>query len=161
MVSFLLVGFLGTCLVWTFEHFRRRWYALLAIVVVAASVVIIASISMSALTLLGAESWYDRQPWEDVVLFVMMILGMAARYVTKEIEDRRRRIDELRRAGDPSKPGLQFDSWEFAYPLFFSVVTFGALLGQLQNSAISLANMILSFQTGFFWQTLLKRNYER
>jgi len=36
-----------------------------------------------------------------------------------------------------------------------SFVTYGALLAQIGDSMITLANATLSFQTGFFWQTIL------
>ena len=50
---------------------------------------------------------------------------------------------------------MEWDRWEFVYPLLVSVITFGALLGQLEDTVANLPNLILSFQTGFFWQTIL------
>lgn len=39
--------------------------------------------------------------------------------------------------------------------MFVSVVTFGALVTQLKDHTLSVSNATLSFQTGFFWQTIL------
>ncbi len=81
---------------------------------------------------------------------------MIARYMTNAIEVRREKISALQKQGGAySTPSLAFDIWEFSYPLFVSVVTFGGLLSQLKDHTLSLANAVLSFQTGFFWQTIL------
>jgi len=90
---------------------------------------------------------------------MFMVLGMMVRYFAYAIEQRRDRIAELRRTSqaDP-QVRLQFDLWEFSYPLLFSVVTFGGLLGQVKDGDLTVANVMLSFQSGFFWQTLLKKS---
>ena len=46
------------------------------------------------------------------------------------------------------KPSIEFDAWEFSYPLFVSVITFGTLLSQLEGNVLNVANIVLSFQTG-------------
>jgi hypothetical protein len=85
-----------------------------------------------------------------------MLLGMAARYVTKAIEERRDKLAKWREGGSTgNRPGLDFDKWEFTYPLLISAITFGTVLSQEKDSGLSVANALLSFQTGFFWQTLL------
>jgi hypothetical protein len=85
-----------------------------------------------------------------------MILGMMSRYLTKAIDVRRERIQELEQAGAPfKKPGIDFDAWEFSYPFFVSVITYGLLMSQMERDDITVPNIALSFQTGFFWQTIL------
>jgi hypothetical protein len=54
-----------------------------------------------------------------------------------------------------NSPGLEFDMWEFAYPMLLSAITFSSLLPQLKGDGLTLENTLLGFQTGFFWQTLL------
>jgi hypothetical protein len=103
---------------------------------------------------------WNETPFRELILFALMIVGMAARYMTHAIELRRERIKELSKEQGGirgRKPKLEFDAWEFSYPLFVSVVTFGALLSQIGDSFLTLANTILSFQTGFFWQTVLAK----
>jgi len=61
---------------------------------------------------LGAEEWYQTSPYLETGFFLLMLIGMAARYVTKAIEVRRERISELKKAGGPfTKPPLEFDIW--------------------------------------------------
>jgi hypothetical protein len=154
---FLAVGLLTTLAVWTIQ--RQRVNLALRVVLVAPLLFIgafIVFLLMPPVTLGTAPSWYDKQPWKEVILFITMTLGMSARYMTKAIEARRERIEILRKEGRPhKKTRLEFDAWEFSYPMFVSVVTFGALLSQIGTSALTITNLILAFQTGFFWQTLL------
>jgi len=91
-----------------------------------------------------------------MILFVSMLIGMAVRYFTKAIEERRDKLIKWRTSGSGGKrPTLEIDKGEFAYPLLLSAITFGALLSQLKSDQVTLENVLLSFQTGFFWQTLL------
>jgi hypothetical protein len=107
---------------------------------------------------LGKESWYQSPPIADGLLFLTMLLGMAASYLTKQVEKRRARIEEKKKLGDNSGTGLDFDLWEFTYPMFVSVITFGAILQSVGDKALDIQALILSFQTGFFWQTVLERS---
>jgi hypothetical protein len=107
---------------------------------------------------LGERRWYQESPAAECLLFVAMLFGMAASYLTKQIERRRIRIEEKRKLSDVSVTPLEFDLWEFSYPMLVSVITFGAILQNIGEKPIDLASMILSFQTGFFWQTVLARS---
>jgi hypothetical protein len=85
-----------------------------------------------------------------------MLVGMAIRYVTKAIEERRERIAAWKESGKlGGAPGLEFDRWEFVYPMLLSAITFGSLLPQIKSDELTLETTLLAFQTGFFWQTLL------
>ena len=132
---------------------------ILCVAAVAAVALGLAWFGMAAgSSFLGSKAWYDGSPWREIFLLVLMMAGMAARYFTSAIEDRRERLKSLARKGqrEVAVP-LTFDVWEFSYPFLFSVVTFGSLLGQIKDQDVSLTTVLLSFQTGFFWQTLLKR----
>jgi hypothetical protein len=108
---------------------------------------------------LGNTVWYNRSPYKEICFLLLMLLGMVVRYFAYAIEQRRGQVAQLRKAGElHPKLGLQFDAWEFSYPLLFSVVTFGGLLGQVKDGDLTVANAMLSFQSGFFWQTLLKKS---
>jgi hypothetical protein len=105
---------------------------------------------------LSDSTWYDVSPSRELLLFALMSAGMACRYLTRQIERRSEKIRKLERAsGEFDKPRIEFDAWEFSYPFFVSVVTFAAVLSQIQGEHLGLADVILSFQTGFFWQTVL------
>jgi hypothetical protein len=148
----LLVGIIGTA--------RLSWPVKLAI---AVAVLIGASIGTflffwdTIVTLGGPRLWYESTPYRELLLFLAMVLGMAARYLTRAIEERRRKIQEAATKAQTERVPLELDLWEFIYPMLVSVITFGALLHQLDSERLTLANVILSFQTGFFWQTLLSR----
>jgi hypothetical protein len=101
---------------------------------------------------LSDERWYDRTPYREILLFLLMLAGMIARYFTRLIEERR---NQIATTTSRKKPRLDFDLWEFSYPLFISVITFGVLMAQIGDESLSLADVTLSFQTGFFWQTVL------
>jgi 3-methyladenine DNA glycosylase Tag len=52
--------------------------------------------------------------------------------------------------------GLDFDVWDFVQPFLVSLVTFGAIVARTSESEM-LTNILLVFQTGFFWQTVLAK----
>lgn len=110
---------------------------------------------------LGDEVWYNQTPYIETIFFFLMLFGMASRYLTKSIEDRREKIlrskEKNKSIQEIQAIKLEFDLWEFSYPFFFSVITFGLLLKQIDIAEITTSNVILSFQTGFFWQTVLKK----
>ena len=114
---------------------------------------------MSGGMFLGEVAWYDRFPYREIILFLIMLTGMVARTLTLAIERRRKVIAQLSEGGAQfEKPGLDLDVWEFSYPFLVSVLTFGGLLSQIGDEQLSLLVLVLAFQTGFFWQTVLKRD---
>jgi hypothetical protein len=83
---------------------------------------------------------------------------MVARSLTEAIEQRRAAIEAARSAGKGSRrPRLRLDPWEFSYPLFVSVVVFAGVRAAAGGAPLTVATMLLSFQNGFFWQTILRR----
>jgi len=109
-------------------------------------------------TFLSEEEWYNQNIVREVILFVVMLMGMSARYITKLIEQRQEKIQSLKKKKEVfDKPKLEFDIWEFSYPMFISVITFGLLLKHLESNSITTTNIVISFQNGFFWQALLKK----
>jgi hypothetical protein len=100
------------------------------------------------------ETILEHVQWRLVVAFVSMLSGMAASYLNKLINERRAKIEKLRRKGDLSKPGLDFDLWDFLQPFVVSLITFGAIAARGNGSDV-VTNILLGFQTGFFWQTVL------
>ena len=109
-------------------------------------------LSPAKIITLGPEDWYEKSPWKEVILFVMMIAGMVARTLSQAIEQYRKK---LKRKGAPQ--GLDIDKWDFVYPFLVSFLTFGAIVAQAGAQALSLTTLVFAFQNGFFWQTLIKR----
>ena len=123
------------------------------------------SLTLMALTMyflmgpqtLSGEVWYDKSPWLEILLLLIMVLGMFARTLSKAIDTRREKINKLASNGEvKSKPKLELDFWDMLYPLLFAFPTFGALLGQLENEELTTSVTILAFETGFLWQTVVK-----
>jgi prepilin signal peptidase PulO-like enzyme (type II secretory pathway) len=156
VLTFVLSGILISLMIWIAQ--RRQWRKWIRPLCVASTflVLVVFVYLQSSPATLGAGKWYETSPYLELFFFLLMLTGMAARYVTKAIEIRRDKIAELQKQGGVVvKPKLEFDIWEFSYPLFVSVVTYGALLSQLKDNTFSVTNATLSFQTGFFWQTVL------
>lgn len=156
LLAFVVSGILISVLIWFAQ--RRQWKKWIRSICVASTSLVLAVFVyfQSGPATLGAEKWYETSPYLELFFFLLMLTGMAARYITKAIEIRRDKIAELQKQGQAvAKPKLEFDIWEFSYPLFVSVVTYGALLSQLKDHTFSVGNATLSFQTGFFWQTVL------
>jgi hypothetical protein len=156
-LGFIVDGLLIALAVWISQRRKiRPLWRLLSVALVVCALGFLLYLQETPKTLGGSTPWYRRESVQDAGLFVLMLLGMAARYFTRAIEVRREKIAALAKAGDQfKKPGLEFDMWEFSYPLFVSVITFGVLLSQLSVQVITITSAVLSFQTGFFWQTLL------
>jgi hypothetical protein len=151
---YLLVAILGVSSLAIAGAFRAPWWlriiAALAITVVAAALI---HLSAAPQTLGREPAWYDAAPFREVILFALMLSGMAARVVSLAIEQRRAPEGGVPRTGN----ALKIDRWEFVYPMLFAVPMFGAILAQVKDDGLTISNAILAFQTGFFWQTILKK----
>jgi hypothetical protein len=159
-LSIIIIGTLVSIFIWVLQ--RRKWsWKLRLFMCVGLIVCLVISLyifSAPVVSPLGKDSWYNRSPYLEIIFFICMAAGMAFRYITHAIEERRKKIIKLKKESRKvKKPELEFDIWEFSYPFFFSVVTFGLLLKQVEVEEITISNIILSFQSGFFWQTILKK----
>jgi small-conductance mechanosensitive channel len=139
-------------------NFRRSALFGIALIIVVAALLAWTSGVRRVPDTLGSNDWLQQSPTSELLLFGTMLVGMVASYFTKQIEQRRTRIEEKRRTGDVSPTSLEFDFWEFSYPMLVSVITFGAILESVGGKPVMLSSVILSFQTGFFWQTVLARS---
>jgi hypothetical protein len=157
LATFALVGALISLSIWLVQRTRwNKWIRLFCLLATIVAIIALLVFPAKPVTLGEESHWYDTSPYLELIFCVLMLMGMSARYITKAIETRRERILELQKQGAIFvKPALEFDIWEFSYPLFISVVTYGALLTQVKDHTLSVANATLSFQSGFFWQTIL------
>jgi hypothetical protein len=161
LVTFFASGTLVTLAIWFVQ--RRSWQLWIRVVCLLVTLAALLlflyfQAGFSTLTLGGEEKWHNTSPYVEILFFLFMLAGMGARYITKAIEVRREKIAELKRQGGTfANPKIEFDLWEFSYPLFISIITYGILASQIKDHSFSIANATLSFQTGFFWQTLLAK----
>jgi hypothetical protein len=159
LVTFFASGTLVALAIWFVQRNSWKvWVRVLSSLVTLAALLLFFYFQTGPSTLGGEAKWYNTSPYVEVLFFSLMLAGMGARYITKAIEVRREKIAELKRQGGTfTNPKIEFDLWEFSYPLFISIITYGILASQIKDHSFSTANATLSFQTGFFWQTLLAK----
>jgi hypothetical protein len=91
--------------------------------------------------------------WVDTLLFLILLLGMGAKYLWDLIEVRNKKNAKL--PPGKTKAALNFDAWDLVKPMLVSVLVFYAAAGikhELTRTAV-----VGSFQNGFFWQTIFKK----
>jgi hypothetical protein len=161
-LQFILYGFVLAGIIFfgrrAFLSVRQNDYSKAAVSVLSAFGIIIVGGILVWINAHFVSPSVGGAPIGEILLFFIMLLGMMASYLTKQIEERRAKIQEKRKVGDGSPTALNFDVWEFLYPMLVSVITFGAILQGIGEKAIDIQALILSFQTGFFWQTVLARS---
>ncbi|TAU22553.1 hypothetical protein ELI51_19810 [Rhizobium leguminosarum] len=123
----------------------------------AATLLISISIIIAPPLMLSDERWYTQPPWVEIFLFFSMSCGMLGSYFKVQIEERRAIIAAKALKGDVTYTPLKVDKWDLLYPFLVSVITFGAVLQATGKVALDLSQLIVAFQTGFFWQTVLPR----
>ena len=138
-VSFIAYGLIAT-LSFSIAATRRISRAVKVILLIALlGIAAIATyIANTPLTLDDEKAWYATTPGREALLFLTMLSGMAARYLSRAIEERRVNLSAAATAGARRAP-LYFDLWEFIYPMLFSVVSYGALLNQIQNDRLTVS----------------------
>jgi MFS family permease len=100
---------------------------------------------------LGEDSFWNRTPWKQLIIYGVMALGMVASVLNDAIKERKKK---LAKGGSP-RIKLKLDNWDIVQPLLVSFLTFGFLFGQIGSVALSVANLTVSFQTGFFWHVII------
>jgi hypothetical protein len=150
LLVFVLVAIIGTLALAgvSFTNWRWWWRSATGF---AATAIIAVMLVPSTPAALGPEiSWADTSPFRELILFALMLLGMVARVLSVAIEHRKG-LDETKRGV------VTVDRWDFVYPMLLAIPTFAALLSQTRTETLTVANIALAFQTGFFWQTILKK----
>lgn len=83
--------------------------------------------------------------WTSLAYFIAMILGMMAQAIWYAIDKR-----------TASKPPV-FDKWEFVKPALVAPIVFIAVYNNVTQTQITVVMLLFSFQNGFFWQTVLRK----
>jgi hypothetical protein len=144
--TFFILGSIASFIVWFFQRKKMVRAIKIVIILLIFSLSTILIFYTEPLYLSASKIWYNRSPWFDFLLFSFMILGMIAQYFVSIIEKKRENKENK----------INFDIWEFSYPMFFSVFTFSYLIGVLEIKNFNLGNIIIAFQTGFFWQSIVR-----
>ncbi len=90
----------------------------------------------------GIGNIFSKIPWLDIGLYLVMLLGMASKYLFDII-------------GDKPKKKLTFNKWQFIKPFLVSPIIFVTVYALVPENTSSLMIFVFAFQNGFFWQTLL------
>jgi hypothetical protein len=151
LLWFIIVGVVGTVALAAVSFTPLRWWWRSAIALVVTTAIAIMLAPGGPLTLGPEASWWNTSPWRELILLALMVVGMIARVVSVAIEKR----------GSTKAAALSVDRWDFVYPMLFAVPTFSALLSQIQAESLALTHVALAFQTGFFFQTILKKGESR
>lgn len=177
----LLFGMYGLLLIGMVYVIRRETWTLpvrsIIGVILMILFILIAYLDKSQI-FLDNQPFYNQNPYRNLIFYALMLFGMFSAYLRKSIEERRIKVSMLeeekkreqkkqKKDGEKDrvtsteeslkKPSIEFDRWEIIYPLLFSIPTFGALYELIKpanGDYLTVANVVISFQTGFFWQTL-------
>lgn len=84
-------------------------------------------------------------PWQGIVYFCAMVAGMAA-HTTWEFLPKSRR----------AKP-IAFDKWQYVRPALVAPMIFLAVWKIVGIQPFGIESILLSFQNGFFWQTVMSK----
>ena len=101
----------------------------------------------------GQPIWYENSPWKQLVLFSVMLLGM----LTNTIYDLLKTRINSKLSNDGGKVKHQFIWEQFLLPLTISGILFGYIWGNHSNESLDTSTILLSYQNGFFWQTIISK----
>jgi hypothetical protein len=130
---FLVPGLIAAGLAWMGERLIESW--------IAGS-----GGSIHFLLKGAADSDQNIVPWVGFVYFLSMVLGMFAHTTWDAITKRR-----------GGKAPI-FDKWLYLRPALVAPIIFLAVLKLVGGRSFDAAALLLSFQNGFFWQTVLSRH---
>ncbi|MEW6607596.1 MAG: hypothetical protein AB1414_09095 [bacterium] len=91
----------------------------------------------------GISSFWAQIPWLEISLYLLMLIGMAAKYFFDAIGEEGKKIE--------------FNKWQLFRPMLVSPIVFLVVYGSIGENTPLLVNLIFAFQNGFFWQTVLNR----
>jgi len=84
-------------------------------------------------------------PWVGFVYFASMVLGMFAHTTWDAVTKRKAGKDPI------------FDKWLYMRPALVAPIIFIGVLKLVGGASFDFAALLLSFQNGFFWQTVLSK----
>src|SRR5262249_1838101 len=84
-------------------------------------------------------------PWIGLVYFIAMVIGMFAHTTWALLPPK----------ATSARPKL--DAWLYLPPTLVAPIVFLAVLKLIGASGFSVESLLLSFQNGFFWQTVMSK----
>lgn len=154
MIEFYGIAGAGALLLAVAASRLPRWGKIAALVVLVATLGVLGSILLSRPITRNAEveeGWYREAPWKHLLLFAAMLLGMVSNTLFDYLNARVR----ARKAGKRSMPKLLWE--EMLMPVVIAGLVFGYFWGKHGGEEMSLAMFLVSYQNGFFWQSVLEK----
>ena len=149
-----MIFFLGSVLFIVIWVLTRKFSLLGRVSLVVILFIVVGLTEWSSDWLLRADlSWYETSPYKEGVALFFMIAGMAGKYVFDVIEKRRKRKAEGHNVAD-----IEFDQWDFFQPYIVAFAVFGLFWKSYGYEALDVGWLVISFQNGFFWQTILGKS---
>ncbi len=90
----------------------------------------------------GAVDIMAEVAWVEIGMYFAMVLGMISKYIFDAIGNRKR-------------GRLKLYKWQILKPILVSPIIFAGIYTQLPEKTAPFILILLSFQNGFFWHTLL------
>lgn len=155
MTTYIGIGVIISLGLFVIQSHRESYTAVFSAIIISVIAITIALILLPVRKSLGVEIWYQKEPYCWVLVYFVMLLGMFFSVLTKAIDDRKIKLAKCVKDEDKKNIKLYIDYFDILYPFLISFLTFGSLYSQLENKQIALTSFILSFQTGFFWETVI------
>jgi hypothetical protein len=104
---------------------------------------------------LGSSNWWERTPWKQIVIYILMMAGIWCSILNKAILDRKKKRRKPREKESAEGIPLEIDRWDFIRPLLVSWCTYSFLYSQIGEGILDFANIVLIIQTGFCAETVV------
>lgn len=101
----------------------------------------------------SASIWFNNSPYKQLIALFFILLGMSAKVIFNGIEERKKKI-----SNGIKNPPVKIDKWDFFKPFIVSFIVFGVFWNKYGHEILTLNYLIISFQNGFFWQTILEKH---
>lgn len=155
MIEFYLLTGLAALLLAASASRLPRWGKIVALALLIIVFGLLGMILLSRPITRNVEpeeaGWYTETPWKHLLLFGAMLLGMVSNTLFDYLNARVR----ARKAGKRSMPKLLWE--EMLMPIVIAGLVFGYFWGKHGEEEMSLASFLVSYQNGFFWQSVLEK----
>jgi len=155
MATYIATGIIVSLALFIIRWRRGSAAVVFTTLLVSAIAVTIAWILLPVRKSLGGEAWYQIEPYCWILVYIVMLLGMAVSVLTKAIDKRKIKVALCTNDEEKKQIKLSIELYDFLYPFLISFLTFGSVYSQLEDKQMALMSFILAFQTGFFWETIV------
>lgn len=168
--QFILIGLLLGLLLIVFTRVRIIWVKILLVIslsLILAFTLLIHAFSQNTVSMGGPDSRLNRFIILFITYYPVMFSGLVISYLlpifNETAKKRREMMIKMEKEGvawptikkELKKHGLHIDLFQLWIPFFGSIITFVALF-TIIKPGFSGSNLIIAFQTGFCWESIVK-----